>query len=173
MKVEKKAASMAWIFALLLGSDLMIKQYVEENLTEGEEIPVIGDKLVLRKVYNRGFMLNLLDKKPELVQKASVFTAAGMLLYGIWVFKRKGHRLEKAGLLLAGAGGASNLYDRLVRGQVVDYIGIRCKHPFLSRLTANLGDVYLLLGAVLASVPTVGGAARSGKSPRSDAGSSS
>ena len=41
-------------FLVLLGSDLLAKQYVEETMREGEEREIPGKKLILRKVYNRG-----------------------------------------------------------------------------------------------------------------------
>ena len=58
-------------------------------------------------------------------------------------------RDRKLGMAILGAGASSNIFDRLSRGKVIDYIGIRSKNQFLARLTANLGDFYILLGAVL------------------------
>ena len=72
-----------------------------------------------------------------------------MLACGVWTFARKGHFTEKLGMAILGAGASSNIFDRLSRGKVIDYIGIRSKNQFLARLTANLGDFYILLGAVL------------------------
>ena len=52
------------------------------------------------------------------------------------------------GILSAGA--LSNTYDRVVRGKVVDYIGIKSSHKILGNITANLADIYILLGSVFA-----------------------
>ena len=52
-------------------------------------------------------------------------------------------------MTLVSAGAASNLYDRLFRKKVVDYIGIRSEKKRLSDLTANLADIYITAGAVL------------------------
>ncbi len=63
-------------------------------------------------------------------------------------------------MTLVSAGAASNLFDRLAMGRVVDYIGFRTDvrdesdkeskgKKFLGKITANLGDVYLVLGSVL------------------------
>ena len=48
---------------------------------------------------------------------------------GAWayVIGKKGRVLEKTALTLVLAGGASNLYDRLKRGYVVDYFSIQWK----------------------------------------------
>ena len=52
-------------------------------------------------------------------------------------------------MTLVSAGAVSNLYDRLFRRKVIDYIGFRNKREYFSKLTANLADVYLTAGAVL------------------------
>ena len=52
---------MSILFASLLGIDVMIKQQVEENIRRGEEKELAGGKIVIRKVYNRGFLLNFLE----------------------------------------------------------------------------------------------------------------
>lgn len=139
-------------FLFLLGIDLLAKQYVEETMLEGEEREIPGKKLILRKVYNRGFLLNTLEEHPGIVKAVSLAAGTGFLLYDGYLFTRKGNRLEKLGLILAGAGGASNLADRLFRGRVVDYIGVKSRSSFVSRLTANLGDFYLVFGAVMITV---------------------
>lgn len=151
-KKERELWSAGECFLLLLGTDLLAKQYVEETMLEGEERKIPGRKLILRKVYNRGFLLNTLEEHPNIVKAVSLAAGAGFLFYDGYLFARKGHRLEKLGLILAGAGGASNLVDRLFRGRVVDYIGVKSRSSFLSRLTANLGDLYLLVGAVMVIV---------------------
>ncbi|MFR5585727.1 MAG: signal peptidase II [[Clostridium] scindens] len=100
-------------------------------------------------MYNKGFLLNSLESHPALIKTVSILAGAGVLACGAWTFARKGHFTEKLGMAILGAGASSNIFDRLSRGKVIDYIGIRSKNQFLARLTANLGDFYILLGAVL------------------------
>ena len=45
------------------------------------------------------------------------------------------------------AGGVSNLYDRMRRGHVVDYLCLRWKA--LKKVVFNLGDLFILAGSVL------------------------
>lgn len=52
-------------------------------------------------------------------------------------------------MTLVSAGAASNLFDRLTKGKVVDYIGWRSEKKFPGRITANLGDIYLACGSAL------------------------
>lgn len=137
------------IFTVLLGLDIVLKQHVEETMKPGEEKELPGGKVVIRKVYNRGFLLNSLEAHPALVKTISILAGAGVLACGVWTFARKGHFTEKLGMAILGAGASSNLFDRLARGKVIDYIGVRSRNKFLARLTANLGDFYILLGAIM------------------------
>ena len=110
----------------LFALDMAVKQYIEENVNETEEKSLCGTGILIRKVYNKGFAFNSMDSEPEKVKKASVMTTAAI------------------------AGALSNTYDRVVRGKVVDYIGIKSSHKILGNITANLADIYILLGSVFA-----------------------
>ena len=54
-------------------------------------------------------------------------------------------------MMLLTGGALSNLYDRVVRGKVVDYLAVKSRWKRLSRLTFNLGDVCIAAGALLAA----------------------
>ena len=62
----------------------------------------------------------------------------------------KGHKGQKAGLVLVLGGGLSNLYDRCIRRYVVDYANLR--FGFLKKVVFNLGDLFVLAGTVLLMV---------------------
>ena len=160
------------LLVVLVCVDMGIKQYIEENFEEEEErekvdVPeflvrkftpsrqTILDKVVLRKVYNKGFCFNTLDKKPELVRKTSGILCAGLAIYDAWLFLKKGKWLRKFGMVFLTAGAISNTYDRLIRGKVIDYIGIQWKNSRFRRLTANLADVYVVIGAAVTGVAKI------------------
>lgn len=143
---------MGGLFLVLVCLDMGIKQYIENTFKEKEERETIIDKIVLRKVYNRGFLLNTLQDHPGIVKGASAGVGAGVILYDLWLFIRKGRLFKKLGMVFLSAGAFSNVYDRLIRGKVIDYIGVQSKNKFLSRITANLADAYVMLGAILAGI---------------------
>ena len=136
--------------------DMGIKQYIEDTFDRREERKCIVPGLVLRKVYNRGFLLSTLEKYPKIVQGASAVTGVVILFYDLLLFLKKGKWLEKTGMIFLTAGAASNIYDRLVRKKVIDYIGFQSKNKFLSSLTANLADFYVIIGAVLVGIGRIG-----------------
>lgn len=144
--------------ALLVGlicADMGIKQYIEDTFELSEERETIIDKVVLRKVYNKGFLLNTMDKRPEIVKGCSAAVGIGIILYDIWLFLRKGRWLQKLGMVFLTAGAFSNVYDRLVRGRVIDYIGVQWKNSRLAKITANLADVYVVIGAMICAVANI------------------
>lgn len=143
---------MPGMFAVLLGADEVMKQYVEDYMEPGEERRIAGGKLLLRRIHNPGFALGTLEDQPKIVRNVSVAAAVPVFAWWLSLIWRKGHWIEKTGSTLAAAGAAGNLLDRLLRGKVVDYIGFRTRSSFFSKLTANLADLYLAAGSLLMTV---------------------
>ena len=52
-------------------------------------------------------------------------------------------------MVLFTGGAWSNIFDRIVRGKVVDYLGFRTKWKKITKITYNLGDLAIFLGAFL------------------------
>ena len=113
------------MFLVLACIDMGIKQYIEDTFEEDEERETLIPGLVLRKVHNKGFAFNILEHEPGIIRKSSVCAAAGILIYDCWLFLRKKRTVGKIGMMLVSAGAVSNLYDRLIRRTVIDYIGIK------------------------------------------------
>ncbi|MEF9945438.1 MAG: signal peptidase II [Lachnospiraceae bacterium] len=137
------------ISCALLITDLFIKKYVEENVESTKERALLDGKVLIRKVYNKGLMLSMLEKYPKVVKAAS--GGAGILLavYDLFLLTRKGHFIKKTGISFMVGGAFSNLYDRLVRGYVVDYVGFQTKWKKLTDVTFNLGDFFIFAGGIL------------------------
>lgn len=145
------------IFAALFGTDMAVKQYVEDTFEKGKDKDTVLKHVVLRKVHNKGFALNTLDQYPKVIRNTSLISAGMLTVYDILLFRKRGKWLEKLGMILVSAGAASNIFDRLVRGKVIDYIGFKSRNKFLADITANLADFYVGAGAVIVSVVRVMG----------------
>lgn len=143
---------LAGMFLTLVCLDMGIKKYVEDVFRENEERETVLDKVVLRKVYDKGFALGALKDKPKIIKGASIFAGLGVLAYDARLLQKKGKWLEKFGMMLVSAGAFSNIYDRLIRGKVIDYIGIQSRIKFVSKLTANLADLYVAVGGALVAL---------------------
>ena len=70
---------MGGLFVILQSFDMGIKQYIESTYKEKEEHETMIDKVVFRKVYNKGFILNALDKYPRIIKGVSVSSGAGII----------------------------------------------------------------------------------------------
>lgn len=144
------------LFSTLLGTDILLKQTIEEKMKPGERRELPGGKIILRKVHNRGFIFSSLEEHTALVKGGSLFAGLVVVLSDVWIWLRGGRFLEKLGMTLFSAGAASNVFDRFVRGYVVDYIAVDTKNKRLAGITANLGDIYLALGMILTAIEKIG-----------------
>lgn len=138
--------------AVLFTIDLLLKQQIDEEFDGEEEKELIPERIVIRKVYNKGFLLHFMEKYPLVIKGVSAILGILTVLYDAVLFMKKGKWLRKFGMAVFTAGALSNLFDRLVRGKVIDYIGFRSKKRFLARLTVNLADIFIVFGTVLISL---------------------
>lgn len=139
---------LVWVLALA-GTDGAIKKYMAGHLKEGKAKPVLGGRVILKKLNNPGAMLGFGKKHPKLLN-----TAVGIMLILILLRlsaedKTEGNRLMKAGLTLLAGGGLGNLTDRICQDYVEDYLNIPCRSKKLSSLVFNLADLYILAGTIL------------------------
>ena len=121
--------------------DLFWKDRIEKRPDSAKEEEMFGGKIRIRKVHNYGFALGTLSGEDRLVK-------GGSLGAGILLFSKKG-KWKFAGTSLMLSGAVSNLYDRLKRGYVVDYIGFEAADPQIRKITFNLGDFCLMGGAAV------------------------
>lgn len=129
--------------------DLSLKNQIERK-QDGEfpkELEESKGKIWIYKNHNPGFSFGVLKNYPRLVELVPLCMTSALAGAWFWVTGKKGHYLEKTAMTLTLAGGASNLYDRMTRGYVVDYINIRWK--CLKKVVFNLGDLFILAGALL------------------------
>lgn len=137
------------IAGMIFAVDIVIKQHIEDHLEDGETREIMDGKVEIRKVHNHGFALNLLEKKPNIVKIVSVLAGIILVIYEVCLFFKKGRLREKLGGAIALGGAFSNMYDRIVRGYVVDYFGFKTKWTKLKKITFNIGDFCLMIGMVI------------------------
>ena len=126
-------------------TDLAVKKEIEAR--PDEEFPKTvkesGGLIRLYKNHNPGFSFGFMKEYPKLVEMVPVCMLSAVAGAWAYVIGKKGRVLEKTALTLVLAGGASNLYDRLKRGYVVDYFSIQWKK------LKNLGDIFIFAGSAL------------------------
>ncbi len=135
--------------AAVAALDLGIKDVIEKTGDETfpKEVEGTGGLVAICKAHNPGLPFGHLASRPQLVRGIPLaVTGAAAGIFG-WLLPRKGNHVQKLGLALTIGGAVSNLYDRFVRGYVVDYLNVRVKQ--LKKVVFNIGDVCILSGSLL------------------------
>ena len=140
------------VTALLAGIDLYVKKFVEKEVNAGEEELVCKERVVIRKVYNKGFAFNALDNKPCIVKWISLGVCGMIAGYVLNVWKTSTCLIKNTAAALVLAGGISNTYERVKKSYVVDYFSFRTKNEKFNRVTFNLGDMFIFLGGIVLTI---------------------
>lgn len=135
--------------------DITVKALIENGMTQKEERTACHGKVQLRKVYNRGFGFNILEKKEEIVKYGSLFATMILTIWQLITLLFKKQYLRKWGLSLMTAGAWSNTFDRWFRGYVVDYVGFETKYKKLSSITYNLADFFIAAGGIMVVISSL------------------
>ena len=129
--------------AALVGIDQAIKLWAAQYLAPVEAITVIPHVVELRFVLNQGMAFSLLSGKQLFLILAT--SAALLLVAYLLFFRSRGRYLQQAALLLILAGGIGNLIDRVLNGEVVDYINLL----FMQFAVFNFADICVCVGVGL------------------------
>ena len=129
--------------AVLVGADQLIKLWAVQVLEPVGAMPLIPHVVELRFVLNPGMAFSLLSGKQFFLIAA---TGAALLLVAYWLFFRsRGRKLQQAALILVLGGGIGNLIDRVLNGEVVDYINLL----FMRFAVFNFADICVCVGVAL------------------------
>ena len=129
--------------AALIGIDQLIKQWAVQVLQPVGAMPLIPHVVELRFVLNQGMAFSLLSGKQLFL---IIATSAALLAvaYGL-LFRSRGKRLQQAALVLVLGGGIGNLIDRVLNGEVVDYINLL----FMRFAVFYFADICVCVGVAL------------------------
>ncbi|ABX40711.1 signal peptidase II [Lachnoclostridium phytofermentans] len=128
--------------------DFFIKQYIEKNKTLGKSEKIFKDRIIVTKYHNQGAFLNFMEKKREILLLLSGIMIGGITILMAIIFPQKGKRILKTGIAFLAGGAASNVYDRLKRGYVVDYFSF----SFYQKVIFNISDFFIFLGSIVLAV---------------------
>lgn len=140
-----------WAIVLILIifiSDFGIKQYIEKNKELHKEEEILNGKIILTKYHNKGAFLNIMEKnRAVLLTVSGIFFTIVVLALALLIPQKRKKLLTFAIVLITG-GASSNMYDRIVRGYVIDYFSF----SFLKKVVFNLSDIFIFIGSILASI---------------------
>ena len=152
MKTGKK-----WKLMTVLGAgaavftaDQLLKASIERQAADTfpRDVPGTGGAARYEKCHNKGLLMGAMQEDREMVQLLPAISAAALGGRLFEMLSGKGKTVEAMGLSIVLGGAMSNLYDRMLRGYVVDYLSI--KKGFLKKMVINLGDAAIFAGGILA-----------------------
>lgn len=127
--------------------DRLSKWWVATYLVQQGPLQV-HELLTLRATYNRGMVFGLMQGVGSWIGWVSVFVIGGLLVYLTRL--PPDARLMRVGLALVIGGALGNLVDRLLAGEVLDFITT----PLLPWIF-NVGDVFINGGMILFAVGSI------------------
>lgn len=151
---------LAWVFGLATGwllIDQLTKHMVRMQMAIGQ-VTAVTPNFNLHHVINKGGAFSLLYGNVWLLAAVSALVTIGIAVYAYRQPALARWQAVGLGILLAGTLG--NLIDRVVRGQVTDfldlYVGTYHWPTFnVADICINLGVALLVLGSLAAPPPPV------------------
>lgn len=133
---------------IIFVAELFIKNYIEKNKKMNEEEDILGGNITLTRYHNKGAMLNFMEKNTNLVVFVSGLLLGSLLFLFGMLIPKKGNKVLKFSLALLVGGAASNVYDRVKRGYVVDYFSFK----WLKNVVFNIADLFIIVGSILIGI---------------------
>lgn len=135
------------LIMLLAGGDQWLKYRIEAQKPEEFPRSLAGtrNRIWIYRNHNAGFPFGFMEKYKELVRLFPLVLTSALAGGLAEKMRTHGKRTEKVALSLVIGGSLSNLYDRYVRGYVVDYFSLRFGP--LKKVVFNLGDIFIFLGS--------------------------
>jgi len=149
MSPKLRVGLVAFVFSLAF--DQLTKIAVDLNMTYSDRIPVIEGFFYLTHVRNPGAAFGLFaDGEPMI--RLTFFIGVSVVALGIILsFFRQlapGDRLSALALGLILGGAVGNLIDRVLRGEVVDFLHFRLWGGY-SWPDFNLADSFIVVGVAI------------------------
>jgi signal peptidase II len=137
------------LVATTIGCDRVTKHLAAENLAGAPPQSFLGDTFRLTYAENVGGFLSLGASLPPALRTAvfTIATGAILLAVAVMAWRHRGSVRHAAAFSLFIAGGASNWFDRLSEGRVVDFMNVGI--GWLRTGVFNVADVAIMLGVAL------------------------
>ncbi len=137
--VDRNIVGFILCTVLLFAADQVSKQLVASRILPGHSVPLVSGYIYLTPIRNTGLVMGFLPDFSHFTTLMAVLVLIVFTLSWLTKFRKRGN----FGIILIIAGAAGNLWDRVLRGAVVDFIDVTIWPIF------NLADVLITVGVVL------------------------
>ncbi|MEL7331567.1 MAG: signal peptidase II [Cyanobacteria bacterium J06560_2] len=139
MKLKNPLFWIVTIIGVIL--DQLTKYWVVQNFGVGESVTIIEGVLNFTHIKNPGAAWSLFSENGDWLKWLSMLVSAGLALYG-WLV-RMPNRWEAIGYGFILSGAFGNGIDRLLMGEVVDFLQV---FPVTRFPVFNLADIWINVG---------------------------
>jgi signal peptidase II len=140
----------ALLIAFIFAFDQYTKHLILADWTVGDTVPVIPDFFSLTYVRNRGGAFGLLSDLPE-AWRVSFFVVFALVTVAalVWMLRStpRSDSMQRLAITAVIGGAAGNLYDRVLYGEVVDFLDVYVGDWHWPAF--NVADSFISCGVVL------------------------
>jgi signal peptidase II len=149
MSTLGKSLALLLLVVMTIGCDRVTKRVATENLAGAPTHSFLADTIRLTYAENTGGFLSLGASMPPALRTVvfTVATGAILLMLAVMAWRHRGSVWHAAAFSLFIAGGASNWFDRINDGHVVDFMNVGI--GWLRTGVFNVADVAIMLGVAL------------------------
>lgn len=134
-----------WLSAIIFIVDQAAKFVSLQYLILNRSVPVIPDFFSLTLVFNTGAAFGIMVNQTAVLAAISIVTIGTLLVFGYIYAAENG--LFRIALALVLGGAAGNLFDRLLRGYVIDFLDFYFKQYHWPAF--NIADSSICIGTFL------------------------
>jgi signal peptidase II len=132
----------------VFAADRASKAWIDRNVTAWDIWPVVPGLFNIIHAENRGMAFSILENASGPVRSFVLLGVAGLVLVFVgWMLWHATSRLHRLALALVFGGALGNLYDRVLRGSVTDFLDFYFRGWHWA--TFNIADSAITVGAVL------------------------
>jgi len=133
------------IIVLIAAADLYTKSFINKHYAVGEKKEIIKNRFMLWHIKNNGFSFSIHSGHIKTVSAVAVSLTAGVICYLLKLIPQKDLKALKLGLAFSAGGAIGNLYERLFRKKVTDFLFVK----FKKAPVFNVADVFIFLGSFI------------------------
>ena len=136
------------IFLFLI--DQLSKILIIKNLDSGDQVDILNPILIFKRIENKGIAFGI-DGNGDfnyILTPLTIILTIAIIVY-LYKTSRKNSRLTNLSIALILGGAIGNLFDRIVSGEVVDFIWVGLTEDIRWDFIFNLADSFITIGMIM------------------------
>lgn len=130
-------------FAIFI-TDQFSKFYIEKNIKDGEKIEIVKDKFYITNCKNKGGAYGVFAENKSMLSILSSFSLISVIS-SFFMNISKNNKKKAFPFLFIFSGGSSNIYNRVKKNYVTDFIYIKGKNMPIF----NVADIFVFIGCII------------------------